>query len=247
MSASTILVVDDDRILLNAIRMTLEANGFRVVTAQSGQEALQLLRQETVALILADIAMPVMNGYQLLQRVREEPAWVPIPIIFLSARSMDSDVRFGKELGVDDYLIKPIQPSDLLASVRGRLLRSQQWREAATGYRKGDVDLGANETLSVGRLRIDRAQHRVTYRGAIVSLSAREFRLLDYLARRAGNVVATEELITATHGLETDAEDAGSLIRPLVRSVRRKLGYQAGDTGCIENVRGVGYRLLLPQ
>lgn len=245
MTAATILVVDDDRILLNAIQLTLEAHGFRVITAASGTEALEKLRLESIELILADIAMPVMNGYQLLQRVREEPSWVPIPFIFLSARSLDSDVRFGKELGVDDYLVKPMQPSDLLASVRGRLLRSKQWREVVAGHRQGKINV-EKDVLSIGRLRIDHAQHRVNFRGADVSLSAREFRLLEYLARRAGNVVDTAELITATHGLETDAEDAGSLIRPLVRSVRRKLGFAAGDTGCIENVRGVGYRLLLP-
>jgi DNA-binding response OmpR family regulator len=246
MSDATILVVDDDKVLLNAIRLTLESDGHRVLTAQSGQEALQLLEGNAVSLILADIAMPGMNGYQLLHRVREVPEWIPIPFVFLSARSMDSDVRFGKELGVDDYLIKPMQPSDLLASVRGKLLRSSQWRQAATGYRTRNVSVSGLDTVQVGRLRIDRAQHRVWYSDELVSLSAREFRLLDCLASSAGNVVGTEELIAATHGLDSDAEDAGSLIRPLVRSVRRKLGFPPGETGFIENVRGVGYRLLLP-
>src|SRR5215213_5836320 len=123
---TTILVADDQPDLRAMISMTLESAGFQVLQSGDGLEALAILHAQAVDLILADIAMPRMNGYQLYQRVRENPHWLAIPLIFLTARSLDSDIRYGKELGADDYLNKPIEPEDLLAAVQGRLRRAAQ-------------------------------------------------------------------------------------------------------------------------
>jgi DNA-binding response OmpR family regulator len=188
--------------------------------------------------------MPRLNGYQLYERVRENPQWVAIPFLFLTARAMDSDIRYGKELGVDDYLTKPIQPEDLLAAVQGRLRRAQQLAQLA--QQAAPLSPRKPRTLSVGGLLIDPGQHRVWLHGEPVNLSAREFVLLEYLAQWANQVISVQELIQVTHELETDRVEAGTLLRPLVRSLRRKLGYGVGQTGCIENVRGVGYRLVPP-
>ena len=114
---ASILVVDDQPELLENIGFALETGGYIVLTADNGYEALTILETQPVNLILADIAMPGMNGYQLYERVRENPEWVRIPFLFLTARAMNSDIRFGKELGVDDYLTKPIEVEDLLATV----------------------------------------------------------------------------------------------------------------------------------
>jgi CheY-like chemotaxis protein len=119
--AASILVVDDHAELLENIGLTLEAAGYRVVAAHDGVEALEVLAAQPVDLVLADIAMPHMDGYQLYERVRESPHWAAIPFVFLTARALDSDVRHGKGLGADDYLTKPIQPEDLLAVVQSRL------------------------------------------------------------------------------------------------------------------------------
>ena len=100
--------------------------------------------------------------------------------------------------------------------------------------------------IAVGRLRIDAGQHRAWMDDQLIDLSAREFTLLEYLARRADTMVSPQALISVTHGLETDDLEAGSLLRPMIRSLRRKLGYAVGEMGCIENVRGVGYRLIAP-
>ena len=127
---ASILVVDDQPVLLENIRLALESTGNRVWTAEDGIEALAILRKERMDLILADIAMPRMNGYQLYERVRGNPRWVTIPFIFLTARALDSDIRYGKEMGVDDYLTKPIQPEDLLAAVHGKLRRARQLARA---------------------------------------------------------------------------------------------------------------------
>lgn len=229
-TVASILIVDDEPDLLENVGLALEAEGYRVLTADDGDEAIAVLQSQVVDLILADIAMPRLNGYQLYERVCENPQWVAIPFLFLSARTLDSDVRYGKELGVDDYLSKPIRAEDLLAAVRGKLRRAQQLAQASA-------------QLTVGQLHIDSGQHRVWLDGREVSLSAKEFTLLECLAQRANQVVPSPELVQVTHGLDTDHAEAGAILRPLIRSLRRRLGYPAGEMGCIENLRGVGYRL----
>jgi DNA-binding response OmpR family regulator len=243
-TAASILVVDDQPVVLKILRLTLEEAGYRPLIASDGIEALAVLQSQPVDLILADIAMPRVNGYQLYERVRENPQWVAIPFLFLTARALDSDIRYGKELGVDDYLTKPIQPEDLLAAVQGKLRRAQQLAQLPAQPAPSPM-LRLRATV-VGRLRIEPGQHRAWLDEQPIKLSAREFSLLEYLARRAGDVVSPPELIQVTHGLDADRVEAGALLRPLIRSLRRKLGYPVGEMGCIENVRGVGYRLAPP-
>jgi DNA-binding response OmpR family regulator len=243
-SATQILVVEDDAYLRTATAQMLEQAGYGVLEAENGAEALRWLERGPVDLILADIAMPVMNGYQLFQRVSSEPHWVRIPFIFLSARAMDSDVRYGKELGVDDYLTKPFRLEDLLATVSGALKRVQ--RREQTWTRNGGRSGSPESNRMIGSLEIDPSSHQVCLDGERIKLSPREFRLLDRLAQEPTVAVPMEVLIHATHQLEVGFGEASSLLRPLVRTLRRKLGYQAGDMGCIRNLRGVGYILVPP-
>lgn len=240
---ATILVVDDQPDLLDSLELVLELDGYRVHTAGDGIEALEVLESHAVDVILADIAMPRMNGYQLYERVRANPKWVAIPFLFLTARAMDSDIRYGKGLGVDDYLTKPFQPEDLLAAVQGKVKRAQQLAQLSRSMPVDDT----SDSLDFGWLRIDPAQHKVWMHGELVDLSAREFALLEHLAMQIEHVLSPEELIVVTHEFEADRVEAGSLLRPLIRSLRRKLGYGVGEAGCIENVRGVGYRLVPPK
>jgi DNA-binding response OmpR family regulator len=242
-TTATILVVDDQPGLLANIQLTMEVAGYRAFTARDGVDALTVLESQPVDLILADIAMPRMNGYQLFERVQKNPEWMTIPFIFLTARAMDSDIRYGKQLGVDDYLTKPVEPEDLLATVQGKLRRAQQLgrlvpRLAGQGS-KGRV-------LMIGHLRLDSDQHRVWLGEREIELSAREFALIEYLAQRAGEVLLHQELVRVTHSLDTDHMRASALLRPLVFSLRRKLGNRVARKSCIENVRGVGYRLVVP-
>jgi two-component system response regulator VanR len=241
---ASILVVDDYPEILENLEMFLVDEGYRVLTARDGVEALAVLQSQPVDLIVADIAMPRMNGYQLYERVRENPQWVALPFLFLTARALDSDVRYGKELGVDDYLTKPIQLEDLAAAVNGKLRRAEQLARLA--QQAAPLPPVETRALNLGRLRIDPGQHRVWMDEKLVKLSAREFMLLEFLAHRVNQMVSLQELIRITHGLDTDAVEAGSLLRPLIRSLRRKLGYKTSEMGCIENVRGVGYRLVPP-
>lgn len=243
-TSPTILIVDDHAELLANLAMTLEAAGYTAQTAPDGLKALEILKAQRVDLILADIAMPHLNGYQLFERVRQNPDWVMIPFLFLTARALDSDIRYGKELGADDYLTKPIQPEDLLAAVRGRLRRARELTQAAPAPASRATP--TDGTLTIGGLQIDPNQYQTTLDGQPIKLSAREFKLLLSLARRAGDVLSPQELIRVTHDLDTDAIEAGALLRPLIRSLRRKLGCDVGESGIIENIRGVGYRLVPP-
>ena len=128
---AVILVVEDQPAMQRNIQIGLEMSGYNVVVAADGIEALDTLNSQPIDLILADVAMPRMNGYQLYEKLRQDPRWVPIPFIFISARGLDSDVRYGKALGADDYLVKPFQLEDLLAIVAGRLRRARELAQAS--------------------------------------------------------------------------------------------------------------------
>ncbi len=244
-SQFVILTIDDDPAFRRYLRELLGGFGYQVLEAEDGLEALALLPQRKVDLILADVAMPRLNGYQLFAQLSEHPTWASIPFIFLSARGMDSDVRYAKEMGVDDYLVKDTGVDDLLAAVRGKLALARRYRRASAGARPSPLHT-PDTILELGALRLDVSSHAVWFRGEKLRLSAREFQLLRCLAERATAVVPMHELVELTHGqLVTDVE-AGRLLRPLVRSLRRKFGYETGELGFIESVRGVGYRLLPP-
>lgn len=243
-TVASILVADDEPNLRDSIRQALERVGYRVLTAGDGEKALALLESQPVDLVLADVAMPGMNGYQLYERVREKPQWTAVSFIFLTGRALDSDIRYGKELGADDYLTKPIAPQDLLAAIRGKLRRGRQIAEQLA--ESASLSASESRSLIVGKLRIDSVRHDTWLDGEPIHLSVKEFLLLERLAQRVGQPVSPQKLVRATHGLDTNPGKASSLLRPLVFSLRRKLGYQAGDAGCIENVRGVGYRLIPP-
>ena len=241
---TTLLVVDDDVLLRRTLLNTLTEAGYDVLQASDGNQALSVLASEDVDLIIADVSMPGMNGYQLLAETRKEPNLVAIPFLFMSARTMDSDVRYALELGADHYLPKPVNLEDLLAMVRGKLRRSRQLNQLMNHF--GKVDSKATDVLDIGRLHIHLDQHQVIFANEIISLSATEFKLLVYLAKNANAVVSPQEIVKETHDLETDSIEASNLVRPLIRSLRRRLGYDTGETGCIVNVRGVGYKLVPP-
>ena len=243
---NTILIVDDQPELRDGLGLTLSAFGYHTLVAADGYAALDLLQQQPVHLILADIGMPRMNGYQLYERVCADPRWLRIPFIFLTARGMDSDIRYGKELGVDDYLVKPVEPEDLLAVVAGRLRKAAQLAQVLPQNAQYEASDPESDDHQLGKLRMSTRQRRVWMGDQEIDLSAREFDLLDHLLRHAGEVVTLRDMVRVSHNIEVNEIEAGALMRPVMRLLRRKLGYNAGELGCIENVRGVGYRLIEP-
>lgn len=238
----SILLVDDQIEFVHFLEVALKAEGYRVFSARDGFDALEIMESYTIDLVISDIAMPHLNGYQLYQRIRQNPKWVYVPFVLLSGRDMDSDIRYGKELGVDEYLTKPIELEDAMAVIRGRLKRARQL--IAMG---GNQSINQSHRFSSGDLEIDFEQHTVWRNEIPIKLSTKEYQLLRRLALQADEVVPASILVESTHNFPADAIESGALLRPLVRSLRRKLGFKTGEMGCIENIRGVGYRLTIKE
>lgn len=242
-----LLLVDDDKTLSELLMTQLRKQGYGVMAASTGKDALEILNKNDIDVVLADISMPEMNGYQLFQAMLEKPEWAIIPFVLITARGFDSDVRYGKELGVDDYLVKPFTVADLVATIQGRMKRMQILAQAFAIL--GPQTEVPSPQITIGELIVDMNRRSVNYRGEHIHLTGNEYRLLLHLAQRPNTAVSAEELVDATHGHKNKKPKAtktqpGLILRPLVRALRQKLTVPEGDAGYIETVRGVGYLLL---
>lgn len=223
MTKETILVVDDERNIVELARMYLEAEGYRVVTAADGKEALAQVRAARPALVVLDLMLPELDGWEVCRRLRAES---DLPIIMLTARSDDVDKIVGLELGADDYLTKPFNPRELVARVRAVLRR-------AAPKVKGE------RAITLGQLTIDPAGREVTIAGQPVRLRTKEFDLLHTLAQHRGIVLTRDQLLDLVWGYDFYGETRTVDVH--IGQLRRKL---KGSGVRIETVRGVGYKLV---
>lgn len=222
--SKTILIVDDEERLVSLVRAYLEQEGFQVVTARDGREALFVARQAHPDLIVLDLMMPEMDGYEFLRVHRQEEN---TPVIMLTARIEETDRILGLELGADDYVTKPFSPRELAARVRAVLRRSGQ--EAP----KADI-------LQQGSVRLDREAHLVTVEGKPVDLTPSEFDLLSTLMATPGRAFSRLELLDRIQG--TAFEGYERTIDVHVKNLRAKLEEDAHSPRYIETVYGIGYR-----
>jgi len=221
----TVLVVDDEKDMLELVRYRLEQEGFSVLTADSGENALELLREETVNALVLDIMMPGLDGLDVLRRIRAQPSGASLPVILLTAKSEEADRVVGLELGADDYVVKPFSPRELLARVKAVLRRSDRSTEE-------------RPVLAAGPIRIDSLRREAMVSGNVVPLTTTEFELLRVLAVDPGRVYTRSELIEKARGSNAVVTDR--VIDAHIASVRRKLGEPAAEW--VETVRGYGYR-----
>lgn len=232
-SAGTILVVDDEPILRDTIAYNLRREGYEVVLASDGVEAIDLARQHRPDLVVLDIMLPGIDGLQVLRTLRGGST---VPILLLSARGDEFDRVLGLELGADDYLPKPFAMRELVARVRAAVRRSRM--PGIEGRPEGG-DVGRN-VIVAGGLMIDPAGRQVTNDGVAVALKPKEFDLLAYLARHPGVALTREALLREVWGhaypVDTRTVDVH------IRGLRQKLGFGAEQGGVIETVRGHGYR-----
>lgn len=242
-----VLVIDDHPNMLQQLKLTLEGGGYGVLTARDGGEALELLESQPVDLILADVGLPHLNGYQLYERVKAspDPRLALVPFIFLSGRTMDSDIRYGKALGADDYLVKPVMAEDLLAVVQGKLRAAKRLRALFKQQPSTGPEMITLMTAGQHQLRLDCRQHRAWFDGREIMLTAREMFLLEHLARQPNQVVSVVELFSVTSGQTVEIQEAGRLLRPVIHSLRGKLKTCLDGLDCIRNVRGRGYMLIV--
>ncbi|MFQ5922127.1 MAG: response regulator transcription factor [Anaerolineales bacterium] len=221
-----ILVVDDDKTLIKFLSEYLEGEGYQVVTADRGRKALKLFYELRPDLVVLDVMMPGMDGWEVCARLRE---LANTPVIMLTAKISEADKLRGFRLGIDDYVTKPFSLAELGARIKAVLVRSA----ASAGTQKGTLDMGA--------LEVDVRKRGASLSGKPLSLTPTEFRLLLTLAERPGEAISQEELISAVWG--DLRRKQGSALRRYVWFLRQKIEEDAGEPRRLLTVRGYGYRL----
>ena len=223
-----ILVVDDERGLVKLIRLNLEPDGFEVFEANNGAQAMDRLRAVLPDLVLLDVMMPDLDGFQVLRMIREIGS---TPVIMLTAKGEENDKVRGLELGADDYVTKPFSPRELTSRIRAVLRRGSFSDQTDTG--KIDVD---------GRLQIDFDRHEIWVDGELVQLRPTEYRLLYHLVKNAGWVLTHDQILSKVWGYEY--EDEPHYVRLYINYLRKKIEKDPTNPRCILTERGVGYRFV---
>ncbi len=222
-----ILVVDDEERMVRFIRMNLEHDGFQVMEAFNGKQAIDKLR-DTPDLVLLDVMMPDIDGFEVLETIREVSS---VPVIMLTARGEEDDRVRGLELGADDYITKPFSPRELVGRVKAVLRRT----EGATGSMHGLIEVD-------DRLKIDFDRREIWLEGKLVKLRPTEYRLLYHLVQNAGWVVSHDQLLQKVWGYEY--RDEPHYVRLYINYLRQKLEKDPSDPKYILTERGVGYRFV---
>jgi len=231
MSAETkykILVVDDEKRMVRFIQLNLEQDGFQVITAYNGTEAIEQVRTQLPDLILLDIMMPDINGFDVLKKIREVNK---VPVIMLTAKGEEEDRIQGLELGADDYITKPFSPRELVSRIRAVLRRTKSVNDEQVDIIKVD-----------DRLTIDFSRREVWVEGQKVDLRPTEYRLLYHLVQNAGWVNTHEQLLSKVWGFEY--QDEPHYVRLYVNYLRKKLEKDPSNPKYILTERGVGYRFV---
>ena len=221
-----ILVVDDEERIVHFIRLNLEQDGFQVVDAFTGKQAMDKLRQALPDLILLDVMLPDLDGFEVLRLIRENH---DVPVIMLTAKTEEDDRVRGLELGADDYVTKPFSPRELVSRVRA-VLRRAEGREA-----QGVIEVDE-------RLKIDFDRREVWVEGKLVKLRPTEYRLLYHLVQNAGWVVTHDQILAKVWGYEY--RDEPHYVRLYVNYLREKLEKDPTHPKYILTERGVGYRFV---
>ncbi len=223
-----ILVVDDERRMVGFIRLNLEQDGFEVIEAYNGTEALERLRDSLPDLILLDVMMPDIDGFEVLRTIREVSQ---VPVIMLTAKGEEDDKIKGLELGADDYVTKPFSPRELVSRVRAVLRRGSSFEEDEEGMIEVD-----------DRLRIDFGRREVWVEDKLVKLRPTEYRLLYHLVQNAGWVLTHDQILTKVWGYEY--RDEPHYVRLYINYLRKKIEEDPADPQYILTERGVGYRFV---
>lgn len=227
---TTILTADDDPQLLRLVSRNLQLEGYNVLTASDGQQALSQVEQQVPDLVLLDVMMPKMDGFTVCQKIRE---FSGVPVIIVTARGQDQDKVHGLDLGADDYLTKPFSVEELLARVRAVLRRSHfSTREQAEGLQ---------EIATIGELTIDYSQHLVQLAGKEIALTPTEYRILSYLAQNSGRVVTQDLLLEHVWGAEYLGES--HMLQVNINRLRHKLEVDPTHPRYILTKVGIGYYL----
>ena len=228
---ANILVCDDDKDIVEAISIYLEQEGYTVLKAYDGVEAINALRSQSVDLLIIDIMMPKLDGIRATLKIREEN---PLPIIILSAKSEDADKILGLNVGADDYVTKPFSPSELVARVKAHLARYE---------RLIGSNMPQNDIIEIRGIKIDKTARRVWVNGEEKQFTTKEFDLLTFLAENPNHVFTKEELFRKIWDMESIGDIATVTVH--IKKIREKIEMNTNKPQYIETIWGVGYRFKL--
>lgn len=231
MEQQTILVVDDNKEIVFSLGKLLEYEGYRILKAYDGLEALEVLKEHTVDLILLDVMMPRLNGLSALMKIRETNR---IPVIILSAKTEESDKVSGLVMGADDYIAKPYNPAELAARVAAQLRRYHTW---GGGAPKAQEDQIVN-----GSLVLDRKSKKAVVDGAEVKLTATEYKILELLMEHPGQVFSAEEIYEKVWK-EVASYTVENTVMVHIRHIREKLEIDPKNPKYVKVVWGIGYKM----
>ena len=223
-----ILVVDDEERMVRFIRLNLEHDGFHVFEAFNGKQAIDQIRSNLPDIVLLDVMMPDMDGFEVLGMIRESNT---VPVIMLTAKGEEEDRVHGLELGADDYITKPFSPRELVSRVRAVLRRTEMTGASTHGLIEVD-----------DRLKIDFDRHEVWVEGELVKLRPTEYRLLYHLVQNAGWVLTHDQILTKVWGYEY--RDEPHYVRLYINYLRQKIEKDPANPKYILTERGVGYRFI---
>jgi DNA-binding response OmpR family regulator len=223
-----VLVVDDEQRMAKFIRLNLEHDGFRVVEAFTGTQAMDRLRTSLPDLILLDVMLPDLDGFEVLKMIRSIS---PVPVIMVTAKGEEEERIHGLELGADDYVTKPFSPRELVSRVRAVLRRTELTTDSTHGLIEVD-----------GRLKIDFDRHEVWVEGKLINLRPTEYRLLYYLVQNTGWVVSHDQILTNVWGYEY--RDQPHYVRLYINYLRQKIEKDPTSPVYILTERGLGYRFI---
>jgi len=221
-----ILVVDDEQNILDLVVYNLQAAGYKTITAENGKEAIEKVRQECPDLVILDVMLPEMDGFEVLSIIRKE---TQVPVIMLTAKKEEIDKILGLEMGADDYLTKPFSPRELMARIKAIL------RRAIESEAKTTQDIIIN-----GKLKVDTIKHQVFYEDSEVNLTAKEFDMLKLLITNQGRVFGRESLLQNLWGYDYCGDT--KTIDVHIRHLRMKIEEDPANPKFIKTVRGVGYK-----
>ncbi len=232
MEKQCILVVDDDKEIVRAISIYLEKEGYDVLCAYDGVQAVDFAMSRNIHLILIDVMMPRQNGLAAILKIRETRN---LPIIVLSAKSEDSDKILGLSMGADDYITKPFNPQELVARVKSQLRRYTSL---------GDINSTAQNLITIGRLTFDTDNHTLTADGEPVRLTATETKIVELLMKNAGRIFPAEEIYRRVWN--EPAFSAENTVMVHIRRIREKIEINPKEPEYLKVVWGIGYKIDKP-
>ena len=229
--AKKVLVVDDEKLIVKGIRFSLEQDGMEVDCAYDGEEALKMATENAYDMVLLDIMLPKMDGFEVCQHIRE---FSNMPIVMLTAKGDDMDKILGLEYGADDYITKPFSPSELVARVKAHLARYE--RLIGSNVQENDI-------IEIRGIKIDKTARRVWVNGEEKAFTTKEFDLLVFLAQNPNHVFTKEELFKEIWDMESVGDIATVTVH--IKKIREKIEMETAKPQYIETIWGVGYRFKL--